>query len=526
MDYKTFYRNNGIRDKNAMTNPKIVVEGDIFFPFNSNFHWHNVNGALNINRKHNLFKRNKMTIALTEEFSAGGIGNIKRTSNKINNLRKQYAKADKSAIYLPVKRQVKRIKNKNMLLCNHTTLSYLYKPNLISPLNTYEKWYNVYNTVKSSFNNRLGGTGRSQFVLVDIAFQIPSFLEMKKYVNDGITRNNISSVTDHKLFTLLDLIKSFYPEHRENTIYNRFKSDSTMVLVFKYYQKYIFLDREVLEEVRASLDNTERMTILFLNMLNRMSALGTEDEAKAVDKEKPEEISEHKESFSKLLEKVTNDDNAGMEEDDNKEVEIVEEVHNNETDFNVADMSNTDAIVNMIQSSAMNGNIPKGTEANMLRTIKEQGKKKSPFRGDKRTIEEMLTFTDADMKNKEYKLDNLTNVFDTEMLNVGLERSKADYIERLYDKDIMAVIYHIQTVGLIIESHEIKRETSVMEDVSVHTLVIKPVNGKQSTIRLRVPVLNSEGVFRSSANEYVMDKQRNDKPIRKIEHNIVALTSY
>ena len=117
-------------------------------------------------------------------------------------------------------------------------------------------------------------------------------------------------------------------------------------------------------------------------------------------------------------------------------------------------------------------------------------------------------------------------VIDKAMLSSTLQSFDRDYIEKVIEKDVLAMVDCIQRAGIVIKGHEIEADHSVLGSYENHALDLKPVDGVSSVIRFRVPKISSDGSFTASGNKYVMRKQRVDVPIRKIKPSIVQLSSY
>lgn len=100
------------------------------------------------------------------------------------------------------------------------------------------------------------------------------------------------------------------------------------------------------------------------------------------------------------------------------------------------------------------------------------------------------------------------------------------YIEKHLERDVAAMMVGIQGGGAIV--HDIRKQTheNIMGGYDVYSMKIKPIEGEQSTIRVKLPRVNSDGKFKVSGVDYVLRNQRRDLPIRKINDSTVALTSY
>lgn len=99
------------------------------------------------------------------------------------------------------------------------------------------------------------------------------------------------------------------------------------------------------------------------------------------------------------------------------------------------------------------------------------------------------------------------------------------YINHLYKEDILACISNLEKADVVIKNYEIEDVVTSIDRYETHKLTLKPLDGKESTIYLRIPKIDSEGVMVVSGNRYRLRKQRSENPLRKISPIRVSLTS-
>lgn len=118
-------------------------------------------------------------------------------------------------------------------------------------------------------------------------------------------------------------------------------------------------------------------------------------------------------------------------------------------------------------------------------------------------------------------------IVDKTMLRSSLESFTSDYVKKdIIGKDSASMVMAIQRAGLIVTDYKVETYESILGAEEEHTVRIVPVEGVPSTIRFKVPVINSDGTFKSAGVLYRSRMQIGDNPIRKIDFNRVALTSY
>jgi hypothetical protein len=159
-------------------------------------------------------------------------------------------------------------------------------------------------------------------------------------------------------------------------------------------------------------------------------------------------------------------------------------------------------------------------DANTYRTLPD------PF-GSGRTIGEQLEITAEDLALPEDNhFPDKDTVIDKSMLSSKLKDVNRKYVKDVLPKDILNSVLAIQQQGVSIKDYQIETVRDTMNHYQIHTVTIRPLRGRQSTVRFRLPVVDDDGRFISNGVTYRMRLQRADKPIRKIKPARVALTSY
>lgn len=119
-----------------------------------------------------------------------------------------------------------------------------------------------------------------------------------------------------------------------------------------------------------------------------------------------------------------------------------------------------------------------------------------------------------------------TTVFDKTMLKTSLGKFDSEYIYKVLSKDVFSMALNMQHAGIAVTDYKVEKEVDILGSYETHIIKVKPVIGKESTLRFKIPVLNKDGIYVSNNVKYRFRKQRGDLPIRKIKDNEVALTSY
>lgn len=163
------------------------------------------------------------------------------------------------------------------------------------------------------------------------------------------------------------------------------------------------------------------------------------------------------------------------------------------------------------------------------RTLKEARRfteLKDPF-GSGKSISEAMKTKPEDYKLPENKpLPDRKTIHDKSMLSSSLRSFHRNYVTSLMDKHVMQSVMSVQKLGLMVKDYKVETVRDAMNHYQIHTVTVKPIKGRQSTLRFRTPVINKSGRFISNGKENRMRLQRTDKPIRKVKPTQVALTSY
>lgn len=143
------------------------------------------------------------------------------------------------------------------------------------------------------------------------------------------------------------------------------------------------------------------------------------------------------------------------------------------------------------------------------------------------TLEEHSQVTPAELElSSEPQIPDITAVPDKSMLGSRLFDFDSKYIENVMSKDMAAMVLAIQHAGVAVTGYSVERFEDATGEFEIHKLQLTPVRGKPSTVEFRLPVVKSDGTFRSNGVRYRLRKQRADVPIRKVSPSRVALTSY
>ena len=141
-------------------------------------------------------------------------------------------------------------------------------------------------------------------------------------------------------------------------------------------------------------------------------------------------------------------------------------------------------------------------------------------------VKSIVTQEDIVIGKEETTMVAPSYVLDPSMKESSLLVFDKNYIKNVLHKDILSMTYSLQKAGVLVKNHEVEVVHSVLGGYEHHTLELKPLDGASSTIHFKLPIVDENGVMKSSGNSYFLRKQRTDCPLRKIAPNEVALSSY
>lgn len=149
-----------------------------------------------------------------------------------------------------------------------------------------------------------------------------------------------------------------------------------------------------------------------------------------------------------------------------------------------------------------------------------------PF-GSGKTLDKAFVITEKDKTLDPKPLaKSIKGVTDPSMLHSSVESFDRQYIDQCLSKDIGNTVLAVQRAGIAVTGFTREEYQDALNHYDAFTVQLTPVRGKASTVRFRLPRVDSRGVFVAEGVKYRMAKQRSDYPIRKVDAGTVALTSY
>ena len=167
-----------------------------------------------------------------------------------------------------------------------------------------------------------------------------------------------------------------------------------------------------------------------------------------------------------------------------------------------------------------------------VRRIKGLGERylkvKSPY-DESQTIAEYMEIKPESLAIREdtrLTKKDIKGIVDQSMLHSSMQDFNSRYIEEVMPKDIVNAFMHFQNAGIAVTDVSRKRVDEYLGSYEILSVQLTPVVGKPSTVKIKIPIIDRNGIFVANGVKYKMKLQRVDAPIRKVSHDRVALTSY
>ncbi len=220
--------------------------------------------------------------------------------------------------------------------------------------------------------------------------------------------------------------------------------------------------------------------------------------------------------------KVSND--GEVIERPNVEVKIIDKtaIHNEI----YTSKSINDTLTESLTKYSEYGSLSAADVRSIKTSIEKSNNLKDPYNGAPLKDSLVMKPETLSISNEEKALMTDSDIEDKSMLHSSLKVFDKKYINEVLKKDILKSVHGIQSSGVIVEEYSVDKNNSALGEFESHTIKLRPIDGKPSTVRFKIPVINSDSTYIANGNKYVLRKQLVDLPIRKIKPTIVALSSY
>lgn len=389
-------------------------------------------------------------------------------------------------------------------------------------------------------------------------FITPSFKEqswLSNWKQEDRIRINLLLMKDNSMVLLnLGLLEQIIKEYGESN------KNITLEDIYGLFTGSLE-DAKMISKGTLKADMARKNMLLFLNnVINK--PLKTQDVSKIIespekfDKELKEYENQQDHDFNldididellskELTDELKEDEELLQEVDENGDpIEFDED--ENEAEYNVTNKteyksySNLDSLYKDKDKDGMNklkdqidilreeGQINKTKENSLKNLVNSQSDKTFRIQNQDIPLDKILD-VDSDLGQIETKnapVTDIPSVFDKSYNQNKIKSLDKQYLDEFMVKDGVRVAYSLQNNGYIVEDYKIEETSSILDTTQLHTIKVKSIEGKSSTLRFFLPKIDEDGSFKMSGNTYRIRKQRFETPIRKINSKRVCLTSY
>lgn len=552
--YDMLFRRFGVRLPQHLMTPIVATIDKFQFPKNSLFHAITFDGVHSGPASDELLFRGITKQILMDHVT--DLGDFKGTPRKINAAILPYIREYhiKNRRYRYLKDLTMSPRDENTLL----VLNYGFVPKIYryvrSLYTEYYKWWNLEKTLWKSVNQTAKVTQRDQFVFVSLPKILPSVSSLNNY--SKVFNSSLVKIFDtpESLF-LLEVWKWLSEDNRENSIFSDLDKESLskINIVFQESGSWVMInlgvlsnwryvaseESDVTQKVRIEPAQLQRrfLRLLMTLMASRSMPVDPDAEPLTRDEALTETPEEHALDEETRLEKA----NRTLEtmDDDLKELETIEKnsklavieekqptkqgtIHLD--DFHTEDTTEG-SIVSICDKLAEDGLLTAAVYRNLVNGSKAYKTIKAPDGSGSledfiKVDPEVIAITESS------SIKDIPTVLDKSMLKSSLLKFNEDYVEKVLAKDVAGMVVNVQKAGVILSDYNVEKVDDILGNYEIHTVRVRPVEGVASTLRFRLPVVDSNGVITYNNNKYKLRMQRGDNPLRKIGPDTVALTSY
>lgn len=583
LQYNNFYYKYGIRKASHFLTPRIWSSEDIMLPFDTELHWFTIRDVIeHINKNSGLLKNiNKGIVHTVLEYDTNNTtGNFRLKPGVPNSIISEFAKTEKRLRFLKYKQDIK-ITNRIVELYSYGALTsrYIY---MSQPLKRLHVYNNSLNTLITTMFEKVN---RNIFVKFDIPTELPSRVELDRY-SRKLTNKFLKLLPNYKYLNVVELWKFLTPELKENSILNRipvnmydkitfvvtldnksiFLNLATLISFVEEYSNTVSNSQYTLKPVKANM--ARKLLYIFLYRIIKNSPMAdieevTEVKTRAVtstisnstigntpamdnkeydtmeidiDKLLSTEIEE------RVIEEDIEDENNDSVDSDDFDIDIetddvtgleilstANDIEDLSTTMNelVTEESKYNTVMKRVEALHSNKLSTKKDVDNVKNILEGQSKKPSPY-GGKETIGQLLDMS-TDKLDLDEKISTITDnvaVLDKSYNKNKLGSIKKQYMRNQYRKDMIRTIFSLQNHNSVIEDYNVEVKENILGATEEHNIKLKTLGSGISNVKLIIPKVDENGVYTLNGNSYLLRQQRADLPIRKIDFNNVALSTF
>jgi len=567
-NYNAIYKELGVNKIAHIVDPRVIIATEFSFPKSSILYWFTINDIpeeLTTAVPYLANLKDGVVISPVDYYDSNIQGKFRFDSGKVKKYISSNNKAERRLKFLKSNKDKLKLNDNKLLLFNYGIMNAVHKYSS-NPMVDYYRWYNAFNTLTRDLTSKHVASSRDKFVTINIPSLLPPFSSMEKYAKN-IRTGDLSDLGRYKHFNLIELWRFLTPELTSLIRTNIPVSDyEKITLVFSLDSKIILFNLKLLastlKETAISTHltkypNTTIRKVIYLMLHKFITAQGktvgeimnskTLKEVNNIsdfeaDEEKIQEVELEKTMDFEVNDTVNDEEMLSDTEDiaaDDLEDTIsgVEADQIEQSEFNKFDSKqgakehidnhkhNTVKELDLLRENKL---MTKKEHDRLVAVLDNQNNSVSPYPGENVTVGEILDTTkdELEITKEDTTLPDTVSVIDKSMNQDVMGVMNKKYITKQYKKDVMRTFYGLQGSKNIIESYTVNEERSILGGTEEHVIKIKPIKGKASTIKVILPIVDKNGTFKLSGNNYKLKFQRADLPIRKIRFNKVSLSTY
>lgn len=544
MTFIKLYRVLGVRLIKDLLIPKVIKTDSFYFPRASSLFYL---GDFDVNNfpksgKSYLTNQTKTYLYTIDEYYKPE-GKFRPSTVKINSIIRENKSIDDGHRYILNKAKMLIAPPTTMSVYNYGALHDLFKYTYSREMD-YDIIINSLKTLLHDAGNETI-TDRVRYIPINIPSTFPKAKEF--FINLNKSKVRISSIFDTpELKIIFELFKWINPETSKDSVFSEIKKENmdSTIFLFNYGNSMAMTSAKNLMGIVKGSGLDTRMTeysgkkpgyilLHFLLSVVRSEPQTLEElDKKEIEYEKIADANEDV-TIAVMLDNIENSVDNDLDEQakEEKEIEtfgetsVIENMDNDDLEIpdieklTTENKSSYDITSESLKTKLSTGNITEKEYERQISILTDQ-----QLTGILKENE--IKLEDLIIEEKETELKDSNIVSDKSMLKDTIGAIDKHYIEKIMKKDITNVIYSMQNSGHIVESYKVEKTESILGEIEEHQITVQPTHGRKTTLKIKIPGIDTDGVFKISGNSYILRKQRTDVPIKKTNATTAGLTSY
>lgn len=585
-----FYRNRGTRTASQLTNPIVSSYLDIRMPTDSIFHYFTMDITDTGPSMSDPMFKNTNTAPLVSHITelSSYQGNPVVTSSQAPSLIRTYHMDHR--LFKMLKNIDTAIRNHQVLaIYNYNLLHSTYKY-VRSAYAGYYRWFNIFSTMIDNIANTIAQTANHHhFMTFNVPQVMPSIQQFDK-INKKIDPQTLQPFIDPATFNIFELWKWVGPDpatsvlnripkdhiHKVNIIFKNLNNYAVVNLG----QLWSFITKDpdpllVLKQLNNLKPDQMQKRILFFNI--RMVAIRNDvkdeiappkqdqdvpmnnarDTSDLNDGSQPSIVTgddltiKDEPIASSELEVTTNIDQNIVDEEGKSAKDVFKEedemidLHLNKlTELEAKQQENEDikttkSLGSLIKAQAPDldesfmrkcdslANVGAMTLGQYRRFEKITEASKTMVAPDGKPMADFIKIDPEKLRvTNEQNLIDHSVVIDKSMLTNNLMKMEETYVREILQKDLAGAVMNVMNAGVAVTSYKTEDVSDVGGTYQHITVKLQPLEGNASTIRMKIPKVDTDGFFKVNGVKYRVRKQRGEIPICKTGPDKVTITSY